>query len=173
MDLTTTLILVCIGILTEAFFSGSEIGMIAINKIKMKQRAEEGSSSAKTVLDLLRTPEELFATTSLGTNLAMVTSSAVFTPSWFLKLGHSGEWLAIVILFPLVLFCGEIVPKIIFQNQPNAIMLVMVKPLNLFCTVFSPVIGLFTHISSYVTNRVLGPGENTGKTLSATRYGRY
>jgi len=70
------------------------------------------------------------------------------------------------ILFPLVLFWGEIVPKMIFQNQPNSIMLVMVKPLSLFCTVFSPVISFFTHISSFVTNKILGKGEKTEKTLS-------
>ena len=166
MDLTTTLILVCAGILLEGFFSGSEIAMIAINKIKMKQKADEGNSSAQTVLDLLQNPEKLFATTSLGTNLAMVTSSAVFTAFMVSQLGHTGEWLAIVILFPLVLFCGEIVPKMIFQNQPNSIMLVMVKPLNLFCTVFSPVISFFTHISSFVTNKVMGQGGKTEKTLS-------
>lgn len=166
MDFTTTLIFVVGGILTEAFFSGSEIAMIAINKIKMKQKAEEGNLSAQTVLGLLQTPEKLFATTSLGTNLAMVTSSAVFTAFMVTQLGHTGEWLAMVILFPLILFCGEIVPKMIFQNQPNAIMLVMVKPLNLFCTVFSPIIGFFTHTSSYFTNKVLGKGENTGSTLS-------
>jgi len=159
MDFTTTLIFVCAGIMLEAFFSGSEIAMIAINKIKMKQKADEGSRSAQTVLDLLQTPEKLFATTSLGTNLAMVTSSAVFTAFMVSRLGHAGEWLAMVILFPLILFCGEIVPKIIFQNQPNAIMLVMVKPLNLFCTVFSPVIGFFTRTSSSITNMVLGQGE--------------
>lgn len=166
MDFTTTLIIVCAGILLEAFFSGSEIAMIAINKIKMKQKADEGSSSAKTVLGLLQTPEKLFATTSLGTNLAMVTSSAVFTAFMVSQLGHTGEWLAMFILFPVVLFCGEIVPKIIFQNQPNSIMLVMVKPLNLFCTVLSPVISFFTHISTYMTNKVLGQGEKNGNTLS-------
>jgi len=166
MDFTTTFFIVCAGIMLEAFFSGSEIAMIAINKIKMKQKADEGSASAQTVLDLLQNPEKLFATTSLGTNLAMVTSSAVFTAFMVSQMGNTGEWLAMVILFPLVLFCGEIVPKIIFQNQPNAIMLVLVKPLNLFCTVFSPVISFFTHISSSVTNMVLDQEKKTGKTLS-------
>jgi len=166
MDFTTTLVFVCAGIILEAFFSGSEIAMIAINKMKMKQKANEGSSSAQTVLDLLQNPEKLFATTSLGTNLAMVTSSAVFTAYMVSQLGHTGEWLAMIILFPLILFCGEIVPKIIFQNQPNTIMLVLVKPLNLFCTVFSPIISFFTHTSSSITNIILGQGETTEKTHS-------
>ena len=166
MDFTTTLVFVCAGIILEAFFSGSEIAMIAINKMKMKQKADEGSSSAKTVLALLQNPEKLFATTSLGTNLAMVTSSAIFTAYMVSQLGHTGEWLAMAILFPLILFCGEIVPKIIFQNQPNAIMLVLVKPLNLFCTVFSPIISFFTHTSSSITNMMLSQGETSEKTHS-------
>ncbi len=166
MDFTTTLVIVFAGIMLEAFFSGSEIAMIAINKIKMKQKAEEGSSSAKTVLDLLQNPERLFATTSLGTNLSMVTSSAVFTAFMVSRLGNTGEWLAMVILFPLILFCGEIVPKIIFQNQPNAIMLVMVRPLNLFYTLFSPIISIFTHTSSVFTQMILGQGEENEKTHS-------
>ena len=41
MELSTTLILIGLFILMEAFFSGSEIGMIAINRIKMKQEAKD------------------------------------------------------------------------------------------------------------------------------------
>ena len=58
MELSTTLILIGIFILMEAFFSGSEIGMIAINRIKMKQKSDEGNHSAKIVLNLLNKPEK-------------------------------------------------------------------------------------------------------------------
>ena len=51
MELSTTLTFICIFIIMEAFFSGSEIGMIAINRIKMKQKADEGNSSAERVLN--------------------------------------------------------------------------------------------------------------------------
>ena len=79
MDYATTLILVLLGILLEAFFSGSEIGMVSVNRIKMKQLAEDGNSAARSILKLLENPERLFTTTSLGTNLAMVASTAIFT----------------------------------------------------------------------------------------------
>ena len=72
MDFATTLILVFLGILMEAFFSGSEIGMVSVNRIKMKQMAEDGNSAARSILKLLENPERLFTTTALGTNLAMV-----------------------------------------------------------------------------------------------------
>ena len=113
MALSTTLILICSFILMEAFFSGSEIGMIAINRIKMKQKADDGNHSAKIVLDLLNTPERLFATTSLGTNLAVVSSTSIFTAYMVTNMGQQGELLAMIILSPIILFAGEIVQKMI------------------------------------------------------------
>lgn len=166
MDFTTTLILVLLALLFEAFFSGSEIAMIAINRIRMKQKADEGNQAAQSVLDLLQTPERLFSTTSLGTNLSMVTGSAIFTAYMVSQLGRAGEWLAMLILSPIILFCAEIVPKMISQNRPNAIMLVMVKPLNFFFNLFSPVINFFTHTSSFITNMIMGKKGETEKTLS-------
>ena len=44
MDPTTTIFLVLLAIAMEAFFSGSEIGMVSVNRIKMQKLAEEGLS---------------------------------------------------------------------------------------------------------------------------------
>jgi magnesium and cobalt exporter, CNNM family len=166
MDFTTTLTLILLALLLEAFFSGSEIAMIAINRIRMRQKADEGNAAAKLTLDLLESPEKLFSTTSLGTNLAMVTSSAVFTAFMVSRFGHDGEWAAVLILTPVILFFGEIVPKMVFQNRPNATMLIMVKPLNFFFTVFSPAINFFTHTSSFITKMIMGKNGENEKTLS-------
>ena len=166
MDLTTTLLLVTLFLFFEAFFSGSEIGMIAVNRIKMQQKADEGDTSALKVLNLLSTPERLFATTSLGTNLSMVSSAAVFTAYMVSRLGESGEWAAMLVLTPLVLFLGEIVPKMIIQNRADPIMLVLVTPLNWVCNVFSPIIGLFTKASTMVTENILSAEESNGQTTS-------
>ena len=144
MALSTTLILIGIFILMEAFFSGSEIGMIAINRIKMKQKADEGNHSAQIVLNLLNTPERLFATTSLGTNLAVVSSTSIFTAYMVTHMGQHGELLAMVILSPIILFAGEIVPKMILQNRADAVMPFLIRPLNLSLALLSPIINFFT-----------------------------
>ena len=90
MELSTTLVLIGGFILMEAFFSGSEIGMIAINRIKMKQKADEGNYSALIILNLLDTPEKLFAATSLGTNLAVISSTSIFTAYMVTHMGKQG-----------------------------------------------------------------------------------
>ena len=140
MDFATTLILVFLGILMEAFFSGSEIGMVSVNRIKMKKMAEDGNSAARSILKLLDDPERLFTTTSLGTNLAMVSSTAIFTAFMVTHFGDSGEWMAMIIISPLIFFGGEIIPKVIFQHRADSIMLLMIYPLIFFYKVLSPFI---------------------------------
>ena len=166
MALSTTLILIGCFILVEAFFSGSEIGMIAINRIKMKKKADEGNGSAQIVLDLLNTPEKLFATTSLGTNLAVVSSTSIFTAYMVTNMGPKGELMAMVILSPLILFAGEIVPKIILQNRADTIMPFLIRPLNISLELLSPIISFFTGISNFVTYKLIRLPKEDKKSFS-------
>ena len=155
MEIGPTLIIVFICIMVEAFFSGCEIGMIAINRFKMEQRSEEGSSSAVMILNLLGKPEQLFATTSLGTNVAVVCSSAVFTGFMITHFGEWGDFAAMAIISPIILFGGEIIPKVIFQSRADSMMQIFIYPLNLFCRVLSPVITLFSLTYNFFLKLVL------------------
>ena len=166
MDLSTTLILIGVFILVEAFFSGSEIGMIAINRIKMKQQADEGNQSAQIVLNLLNSPEKLFATTSLGTNLSVVSSTSIFTAYMVTHMGKQGELLAMIILSPIILFGGEIVPKMILQNRADSIMPVFIRPLNMSLMILSPIINFFTSISNFITNKMIRLPQEDKKSFS-------
>jgi len=155
MELGTTLTIVFVCILVEAFFSGCEIGMISINRIKMEQKAREENTSARLILDLLGNPERLFSTTSLGTNVAVVSSSVVFTGFMIIHFGEWGDFLSMIIISPIILFGGEIIPKVIFQNRANSMMLIFVHPLNFFCRILSPIITLFSGIYNFVLRLLL------------------
>lgn len=150
MELGPTLLLVFACILLEAFFSGCEIGMIAVNRLKMEQLAAEGHTSAKMILKLLKSPERLFTTTSLGTNIAVVSSTALLTAFLVVHLGEWGDLAAIVLVAPLILFAGEILPKIVFQNRADSIMRLLVFPLDLVCRILAPIISLFTGIYHFL-----------------------
>ena len=166
MDLSTTLSLIGVFLLMEAFFSGSEIGMIAINRIKMKQQADRGNRSAEIILNLLNSPEKLFATTSLGTNLAVVSSTSIFTAYMVTHMGKQGEILAMVILAPIILFGGEIVPKMILQNRADMVMPIFIRPLNMSLTILSPIINFFTIISNFITNKLIRLPQEEKKSFS-------
>ncbi|MDH5789190.1 MAG: DUF21 domain-containing protein [Nitrospinota bacterium] len=116
MELGTTLTIVFVCILVEAFFSGCEIGMISINRIKMEQKAREEDTSARLILDLLGNPERLFSTTSLGTNVAVVSSSVVFTGFMIIHFGEWGDFLSMIIISPIILFGGRLFQKLFFKT---------------------------------------------------------
>ena len=148
MDLTSTLILVAVFILMEAFFSGCEIGLISINRFKIRQESEEGNETARKVQNLLSSPERFFSTTSVGTNIAVVSSTAVFTAYAVTLTKDWGDLVAMVILSPIILFLGEIVPKIIFQAKADTLIPLLIHPLTWFTRIFGPVTNIFAGIHS-------------------------
>ena len=166
MDFSATLILVLICICLEAFFSGCEIALISVNRIKVQQKASEGDTAALAVIDILKNPEKFFATTSVGTNLAVITSTTIFTAYMVAKFPDKGDLYATLIIAPIVLFGGEILPKIIFQNRPNSFLYVLVYPLNFFCKIFAPINSFFSKISNLLLRRFIDLGPIKEKTIS-------
>lgn len=173
MDLGTTITLVLVCILVEAFFSGCEIGMISINRFKMEQRVKEGSTSARMILDLISNPDRLFATTSMGTNVAVVSSSAVFTSYMITHFGDWGDIFSLLIISPVILFGGEIIPKVIFQNRADSIMQFFIHPLNLFCRVLSPIITLFSAVYNLLLRLILRGAHKVNLTPISREQIRY
>ncbi len=173
MDLGTTVTLVLVCILVEAFFSGCEIGMISINRFKMEQRVKEGSTSARMILDLISNPDRLFATTSMGTNVAVVSSSAVFTSYMITHFGEWGDIFSLLIISPVILFGGEIIPKVIFQNRADSIMQFFIHPLNLFCRVLSPIITLFSAVYNLFLRLILRGAHKVNLTPISREQIRY
>ena len=115
MELTATLIIVTLCISMEAFFSGSEIALISSNWIKIHHAAQKGNKSARIAKNMLETPDRLFTTTSLGTNLAMVTSTSIFTAYMMKHFGEYGDILTTLLFAPIILLCGfgfETLPRL-------------------------------------------------------------
>ncbi len=171
LGITITIVLACI--MMEAFFSGCEIGMIAVNRIKMEQKAGEGNASARMILNLLGNPERLFSTTSLGTNVAVVSSSAVFTGYMITHFGEWGDFFSMFIISPFILFGGEIIPKVIFQNRADSLMQFFVHPLNFFCRILSPIITLFSTIYNFFLRLILGGNDVVSLTPVSREQIRY
>ena len=46
-------------LILSGFFSGSETGMMAANKIKLRNLSKKSKTSAKRALDLLKRPDQL------------------------------------------------------------------------------------------------------------------
>ena len=114
MEIAISLIIMVIALITEGFFSGSEIGVVSADRLKLRQEAAKGSSGAKLALSMLNKPEWLLSTTLVGTNISVVTNTTVATALMITLFGPDYSWLAVVIVAPLIWVFGEIVPKSVF-----------------------------------------------------------
>jgi CBS domain containing-hemolysin-like protein len=77
-------------------------------------------------------------------NLVVVTGTSLATAVFVNRLGHQGEWLALVIMTTLVLTFGEIFPKTVFQHHADRLAGVVILPLRAAFYVCYPVAYLIT-----------------------------
>lgn len=156
-------ILLAIGImafflLLKGFFSGSEIALVNSDKIKLRHRAKQGDRGAKLALKMFRTPEVLLSTTLVGTNICTVVLTTIGALLMIRALGERGELYAFLVLTPLLLVLGEIVPKSVFQQKSDSLTSIIVYPLRWASFVFYPVVFLFSRIARLAA-RLVGAGR--------------
>ena len=104
-------LLVAFCLLMEGLFTGSEMILIAADRHRLNERARRGERGAKAALELLAKPERLLATTLTATNLFVVLSSVIVTSRLLPRFGENAEWVTVLVVTPLVIVLGEVVPK--------------------------------------------------------------
>ena len=151
-------------VLWEAFFSGSEMAVISVNRIKMEQLAQQKLSRAVLLKKMLSSPDRLLSTTLVGTNLSVVASSAIATALIAAGLGQGYAWLTPVIMTPVILIFGEAIPKAVARFYADKITFALAGLLRFFEFIFWPVVLLVTSISRLIL-LPLKAGEAKRKSL--------
>ncbi|MBD3309427.1 DUF21 domain-containing protein [candidate division KSB3 bacterium] len=153
-------ILVCL--LCEGFFSGSEIAIISVDKIKLRHLVSLGSKGAQQAQKMLQQPERFLGTTLVGTNISVVLGSVLLTTilSKIPPFAERVEFYVALFLTPFVLIFGEIVPKSVFQQYANSLVPIIALPLNIAFKLFYPVVFFVSRITNTLF-RVLGVQKKT------------
>lgn len=160
MDIVTTLLIIMVCLLLEGFFSGSEIGVVSADQMKLRHDAAKGSKGAKLALLMLQKPEWLLSTTLVGTNIAVVTNTTMATALMIHLFGEQGSWLAIILAAPLIWVFGEIVPKSVFQQRADVLTPYVIFALRFFSYLFYPILLVFTLITRGLAKLAGGAERN-------------
>lgn len=164
MDIVTTLLIMAVCLLLEGFFSGSEIGVVSADQMRLRHEAAKGSRGARLALKMLESPEWLLSTTLVGTNIAVVTNTTMATALMIHLFGEYGSWLAVVMVAPLIWVFGEIVPKSVFQQRANAITPKAIFLLRAFSIIFFPILMVFSLLTRLLA-KLVGNTEKNPFTL--------
>jgi CBS domain containing-hemolysin-like protein len=149
----------------EGLFAGSEIAFVASDMNRVRQRALSGSRSSLIVLRLLRNPEWFLATTLTGTDICII-SESVLAASIFIDIFGPGEGqlYSVLVMVPIVLIFGEIIPKSICQQDPEKMALRFSWFIWIASRILYPVVYLVSRIARLAIFFARGAGN--GKTYS-------
>ena len=136
-------------LILSAFFSGSETGMMAANKIKLKNLSKKPDRGAKRALKLLKKPDLLLATILVGNNFANILASSIVT---IIMLNYFGGnvLLGAVLLTGCILIFSEITPKTMAAVKPESFARRSSLLLKALLYVLRPLIAITNYISSKV-----------------------
>ncbi len=138
-------------VILSGCFSGSETGMMALNRYRLRHLAEQGDRAAQRAQRLLDRPDRLIGLILLGNNLVNNLATALVTVIGLRLLGDVGVALAPVIFTVVMLIFAEVLPKTIAALHPERVAFPASVVLAPLLRVTYPVVWLVNAI----VNRVL------------------
>ena len=158
------LLIILFLIILNGVFSMSEIALISARKNRLETSAKKGNKNAKIALDLANSPNKFLSTVQIGITLigiltGIYSGDKITTDVQTIVLGfemlkpfaHSiavGIVVVILTFFSLVL--GELLPKRIGLNHPEAIAKAVAFPMKIISIITAPFIWLLTHSTDFL-----------------------
>jgi CBS domain containing-hemolysin-like protein len=151
----TLLWIVAACLLLSAFFSAAEMAFIAANRLRLRHLAEEGSPVAARYLESFRQPGRIMATATIGVTVTHIIASSATTWGLLPGLGGLAPLVATVILTPVMLVVGQIIPKAVAREHATHLILWLFRPLTWFAILLAPFVG-FASAVVWATFRLFG-----------------
>lgn len=108
-------------IILSAFFSGSETGMMALNRYRLRHLVRQKHRGAQKASALLERPDRLIGLILLGNNFVNILASSLATVLALRLLGEAGIAIAAGLLTLVILIFAEVAPKTLAALNPERI----------------------------------------------------
>ena len=147
----------------SAYFSATETAFTSLNRIRLRTKAENGNIRAARTLELAEQYDKLLTTILIGNNIVNITATTVATvlcTKWFREFGPTVSTVALTII---ILIFGEVTPKSLAKESPEAWAMFATPLLRALAVVLTPASFLFTQWK-LLMGRVIRSGEEDGIT---------
>lgn len=136
-------IIIVITVFLSAFFSGSELALTNVNKLRLSNEADDGDKKAARALKLANDYDKMLSGVLIGNNLVNILCSSMATLV-FLRFIPNNENLASIVstavMTVIILIFGEIVPKLAAKKNPESFAKTVSLPIRIVVIVFYPLI---------------------------------
>ena len=133
------------------FFSAAEMAFIAANRLRLRHLAEEGSGTAQSYLEAFRQPERVLSTAMIGVTISHIVAASALTWTLLPVLGGMAPIVVTILLTPVMLVLGEIIPKAISREWATSLILKLYRPLTWAAVVLVP----FVSFANFVVGAIL------------------
>jgi CBS domain containing-hemolysin-like protein len=123
-------------------FSGTEAGILSLNKVRLRHRLKINDPAARKLQRLVSRPERMLVTVLLVTNLMNICAIVLITRACVDAWGLPGYLAAGAICLPLCQFCLELLPKSLFRRFPYRALAALSDVLRVADLALSPVLAL-------------------------------
>ena len=144
------LLIIIVLLILSAFFSSSETALTTVSRMRILSLAEEGNSSAVTLLKVIDNKEKMLSAILIGNNIVNISVSSVTTILVTDLFGNYAVSIATAILTVLVLIFGEITPKTLATINNEKLALRFASVVYWLMYILTPVIFLINKLSSLV-----------------------
>ena len=138
-------------LLLTMFFSAAEMAFIAANRLRLKYLAEEGSGVARSYLEAFRQPERVLSTAMIGVTISHIVAASAVTWALLPVLGGMAPIVVTILLTPVMLVVGEIIPKAVAREWATSLILRLYRPLTWAAVMLVP----FVSFANFVVGAVL------------------
>ncbi|HLO17514.1 MAG TPA: hemolysin family protein [Anaerolineales bacterium] len=169
-ELARDIVIVFILVLANAFFVASEFALVSVRKTRINQLAAEGNGAAVVVQRAVYNLDRYIAATQVGITLAslllggigeralepILTFLFLWTPEAWWGITRAGlvAGFAYFIMTSLHVIIGELMPKSIALQRPEATALWISRPMAFFAVLFFPLIWMLNSIGNFLLRRL-------------------
>lgn len=154
-------ILLVILICLSAFFSASETAFSTVNKIRLRNRAENGNHRAKAALDIAEHYDQALSTILIGNNVVNIGSSSIATVLAVDLFGPSGAAISTAVMTVLILIFGEVIPKSLAKENSESFSLAVAGIMHVLMVITYPLVLLFILLKNLAKKISSSPGDGS------------
>jgi Mg2+/Co2+ transporter CorB len=135
-------------LLISAFFSGSETGMMSLNRYRLRHQRKK-SAGARRAAKLLAKPDKLIGLILIGNNSVNILAAIIANMLAIIYVGkEAAPWVATASLTILVLVFSEVTPKTIAAQNPEWFAFKASHILKPLLQLFSPLVWMVNTLTN-------------------------
>jgi len=160
-------IILILGVIAYAVVNSVEIAVVAMNRIRVRHLAEQGSAAARAIERLQARQERFFAFIVLLQNLSVVLAASMGgILSAEVVGGAAGVALGTLVMTLVIALLGEVTPKVLAAHAGDRYPLMVARPVEWLMTLLKPLVAAMAAAPSLLSRLIFG--ERSGITPAVT-----